>query len=163
VASPVNLAPAGAQGRFNPEAELDSARAARWAGTIFALSSASTYSLEEVRDASDGTLFFQRYVLKDRGLTADLVKRAENAGYAAIIVTVDEPATRSGQPDGVSNALRESRQPKRLKSHTPASPFGNLPVVIGGQPTRAVRWGGAAGRNSRHSRRRSSLAALWAR
>ncbi|MFI9765017.1 alpha-hydroxy acid oxidase [Streptomyces sp. NPDC051963] len=126
VNSPVYLAPAGAQGRFHPEAELASARAARSAGTIFALSSASTYSMEEVRAVSDGTLFFQLYVLKDRGLTADLVKRAEDAGYAAIIVTVDEPATWSNERDGASNALRESRQPKELKSHTPTTPFGNL-------------------------------------
>jgi len=126
VDSPVYLAPAGAQGRFNPEAELASARAARSAGTIFALSSASTYSMEEVREVSDGPLLFQLYVLKDRGLTSELVKRAENAGYAAIIVTVDEPATRSGERDGASNALRESRQPKGLKSHTPTTPFGNL-------------------------------------
>jgi isopentenyl diphosphate isomerase/L-lactate dehydrogenase-like FMN-dependent dehydrogenase len=128
VASPVYLAPAGAQGRFHPEAELASARAARAAGTIFALSSVSTSSMEEVREASDGTLFFQLYVLKDRGLTADLVRRAEHAGYAAIIVTVDEPATWSGERDGASNsnALREPRQPKGLKSHTPTTPFGNL-------------------------------------
>jgi 4-hydroxymandelate oxidase len=126
VDSPVYLAPAGAQGRFHPEAELASARAARAAGTIFALSSVSTYSMEEVREVSDGALFFQLYVWKDRGLTADLVKRAERAGCAAIVVTVDEPATRSGERTGASNALRESRQPKGLKSHTPVTPFGNL-------------------------------------
>jgi isopentenyl diphosphate isomerase/L-lactate dehydrogenase-like FMN-dependent dehydrogenase len=121
---PVYLAPAGAQMRFNPDGELASARAARSAGTVFAVSFGSSYSLEEVRAVSDGPLLFQLYLLKDRGLTAEIVKRAEHADYHALIITVDQPATRTRERDGASYALRMARQPEKLTSNT--TPFGNL-------------------------------------
>ena len=124
VSFPVYLAPAGAQMRFNPDGELASARAARSAGTVFAVSFGSSYSIEEIRAVSDGPLLFQLYVLKDRGFTAEIVKRAEHADYKALIITVDQPATRTRERDGASNALRMARQPEKLTSNT--TPFGNL-------------------------------------
>ncbi|MGW1802785.1 alpha-hydroxy acid oxidase [Streptomyces sp. NPDC001984] len=121
---PVLLAPAGAQMRFHPEGEAATARAGARSGTVFCLSTGSSCSIEEVRDASTGPLWFQLYVFKDRGLTKSLIERAEAAGYRAIIVTVDEPATRTGERDGSSNAFRESRQPANMTSNQ--TPFGNL-------------------------------------
>jgi 4-hydroxymandelate oxidase len=54
------------------------------------LSTVSTASLEEVAGAG-ARLWFQLYVLKDRDLTAELVKRAHAAGYGALVLTVDAP------------------------------------------------------------------------
>ena len=56
------------------------------------LSSLSTTSLEDVAAATPrGFCWFQLYVYKDRAVTLDLVKRAERAGYKALVVTVDAP------------------------------------------------------------------------
>lgn len=56
------------------------------------LSTLSNYSLEDVRAASpSGLQWFQLYVYLDRQITLDLVKRAEAAGYRALVVTVDTP------------------------------------------------------------------------
>ena len=121
---PVILAPAGAQMRFHPEGEAATARAGARSGTIFSVSTGSSCSIEEVRKAADGPLWFQLYVFKDRELTRSLIERAEAAGYLAIIVTVDEPATRTGERDGAANSLRVARQPAGMTSNQ--TPFGNL-------------------------------------
>jgi len=123
ISFPVILAPAGAQMRFDPEGEAASARAGQRAGTVFALSTGASCSIEEVRESSDGPLWYQLYVFKDRELTKSLIQRAEEAGYSALIVTVDEPATRTSERDGATS-LRLNRQPNGMTSNT--TPFGNL-------------------------------------
>ena len=55
---------------------------------------------QEVADASgSGLRWFQLYIYKDRTLTAQLVKRAEDAGYKAIVLTVDTPLLGRREPD----------------------------------------------------------------
>src|SRR5262252_6387191 len=92
---PVMLAPAGSHQRAHPQGELASARAAGAAGTIMGLSTASSYSIEEVAEAATGPLWFQLYFFKDRELTELLVRRAQRAGYAALMLTVDNLGARS--------------------------------------------------------------------
>ena len=89
ISLPVMLAPVGSHQRGHPEGELASAIAAKAAGTILALSTVATYSIEEVAEASDGPLWFQLYIFRNRPLTELLVRRAEAAGYRAIMLTVD--------------------------------------------------------------------------
>ncbi len=86
---PVILAPAGSHQRAHPQGELASARAAGAAGTIMGLSTAASYSIEEVAEAAPGPLWFQLYFFKDRELTAALVQRANRTGYSALMLTVD--------------------------------------------------------------------------
>ena len=88
---PVLLAPAGSQTLLRSEGELASARAAGREGTIFALSTASGYTIEEVAAVATGPLWFQLYPLGMQKDTASLVERARNAGYKALCVTVDVP------------------------------------------------------------------------
>jgi isopentenyl diphosphate isomerase/L-lactate dehydrogenase-like FMN-dependent dehydrogenase len=64
-----------------------------------ALSTAATFSIEEVAAAADGPLWYQLYIFRDRRLTSRLVKRAEEAGYRAIVLTVDMPGTKSPERD----------------------------------------------------------------
>ena len=92
---PVLLAPVGSHQRAHPEGELASARAAHNAGSILTLSTVSTYSIEEVAAASSGPLWFQLYFFRSRPLTEILVRRAEDAGYRAIVLTVDQLGARS--------------------------------------------------------------------
>ncbi|KAI4498468.1 hypothetical protein M0802_006403 [Mischocyttarus mexicanus] len=62
------------------------------AGTIFILSTMSTSSIEEVAEAAPKCIkWFQLYVYIDRNVTLNLVKRAEKAGFKALVLTVDAP------------------------------------------------------------------------
>ncbi|KAF7653260.1 hypothetical protein LDENG_00085590 [Lucifuga dentata] len=81
----------------HPDGETATARACHAAGTGMMLSSWATSSIEEVMSAmtssvgGEGVLWLQLYIYKDRELTLSLVRRAEEAGYKAIFVTVDTP------------------------------------------------------------------------
>jgi len=86
---PVMVAPTAFHRLAHPEGELATARAASAAGVIMMLSTLSTVDMEAVCAAGSGPVWFQLYVYKDRGLTRDLVHRAEAAGCKAIVVTVD--------------------------------------------------------------------------
>lgn len=91
IAFPVIVAPTAFHGLAHPERELATARAAAKAGTIFTLSTLATATIDEVRAASQGPIWFQLYVFKDRAATEALVRRAEKAGAKAIVLTVDAP------------------------------------------------------------------------
>ncbi|XP_059665665.1 glycolate oxidase 1-like isoform X2 [Cornus florida] len=91
ISMPIMIAPTGMQKLAHPEGEYATARAASAAGTIMTLSTAATSSVEEVASTGPGIRFFQLYVYKDRNLVAQLVKRAERAGFKAIALTVDTP------------------------------------------------------------------------
>ncbi|XP_021741512.1 peroxisomal (S)-2-hydroxy-acid oxidase GLO5-like isoform X1 [Chenopodium quinoa] len=88
---PIMIAPSAMQKMAHPEGEFATARAASAAGTIMALSTMATCSVEEVASTGPGIRFFQLYVLKDRSVVTQLVKRAEYAGFKAIVLTVDTP------------------------------------------------------------------------
>jgi L-lactate dehydrogenase (cytochrome) len=88
---PVALGPAGLARLAHPDGELAAARAAGEAGTVYTLSTGSSRSIEEVADAAVGAVWFQLYLWRDRGVIAGLVERAKNAGYGALVLTVDVP------------------------------------------------------------------------
>ncbi|MCY4377393.1 MAG: alpha-hydroxy acid oxidase, partial [Spirochaetaceae bacterium] len=86
---PLVLAPTGFTRIADPQGELAVARAAARAGLPYSLSTVSTRSIEEVAAVSDGPLWFQLYMQRDRGLVRELVQRAAAAGYAVLMPTVD--------------------------------------------------------------------------
>lgn len=88
---PVQLAPTATQKMAHPEGEVAAARAAAQAGIAFSLSTLSTVSIEDVAKASDGVRWFQLYMYRDRGITTDLIDRAADAGYRAVMLTLDTP------------------------------------------------------------------------
>jgi lactate 2-monooxygenase len=88
--APVLLAPIGVQTLLHPDGELASARAAAAIGLPFITSTASATALEEIAEASgDGPRWYQLYWPNDDELASSLVRRAEAAGYSAIVLTVD--------------------------------------------------------------------------
>ncbi|MDH6523261.1 4-hydroxymandelate oxidase [Streptomyces sp. SAI-135] len=89
-AMPVVVAPMAYQRLLHPNGELDAARAARTAGVPYVIPMLSSYPLEEIAEVG-GTVWFQMYWLRDRGLLLDLVRRAEHAGCEALVVTADVP------------------------------------------------------------------------
>ncbi|KAF9878129.1 peroxisomal -2-hydroxy-acid oxidase [Colletotrichum karsti] len=122
---PIAIAPSAYQKLVGGEGELDVARAAFNVGTNLTLSSNATTSLEDVakavpeRGPEYPKPWFQLYFLGARDLTAGLIKRAEEAGYEALVLTVDtvvlgnriqERKTPLQLPPGLSMANMESRR-----------------------------------------------------
>jgi L-lactate dehydrogenase (cytochrome) len=89
LAQPYAFAPTGFTRIACSAGELAAARVAAKHGIPYTLSTLGTRSIEEVAAVSNGPLWYQLYVWKDRGLSRELVQRAKAAGYKAIMVTVD--------------------------------------------------------------------------
>jgi len=96
---PLALAPTGGTGLVRSGAEVDLAAAAGVLGIPCAVSTMSSRSLEEVAAVSTGPLWFQLYLVRDRGRCRDLIDRAKAAGYRALMVTVDTPVTGGRERD----------------------------------------------------------------
>ncbi|MEP7380844.1 MAG: alpha-hydroxy acid oxidase [Gemmatimonadota bacterium] len=88
---PVMVAPTAMQKLAHPDGECAMARAAGGCGTLMVVSTTATTSLEEVRAAASGPMWFQLYIYQDRGATRALLERARDVGYSAIVITVDSP------------------------------------------------------------------------
>jgi len=86
---PFMLGPVGFSGLFAPRGEILAARAAHAAGIPFCLSNFGITSLEALRKATTGPIWFQLYVMKDRAVAEGFMQRAERAGVEALCVTVD--------------------------------------------------------------------------
>ncbi len=91
ISFPVLIAPTAFHKLAHPDGEVAVAKAAQAYGTIMCLSTLATSSMEEVSENSSGPRWFQLYVYKDKAITEDLVRRAEQNGYSAIVFTVDAP------------------------------------------------------------------------
>ncbi|MGW6442572.1 alpha-hydroxy acid oxidase [Lentzea sp. NPDC055074] len=86
---PVLVSPTAFHRLAHPDGELATARAA--AGTVLVSSMASTVPVADVVAAASGPVWFQLYVQPDMDVTEALVRRAEQAGCTALVVTVDSP------------------------------------------------------------------------
>jgi isopentenyl diphosphate isomerase/L-lactate dehydrogenase-like FMN-dependent dehydrogenase len=89
LALPVIIGPTGLSGMLWPRGELEAARAAHAAGTVYTMSHGSTVSIEDLAAATPGPLWFQNFMYRDRGLTRSFAERAQAAGYQALVLTVD--------------------------------------------------------------------------
>jgi L-lactate dehydrogenase (cytochrome) len=89
LASPIVCAPTGMPGLLWPRGEVEAAKAAAKAGSIYTLATRATCSIEEVAEATNGRVWFQVYVWQDREMTRQLVERAAAAGAKAMFLTVD--------------------------------------------------------------------------
>ncbi len=90
---PVALAPTGYTRMMHPAGEIGAARAAQRHGLPYTLSTMATTTIEAVAEAAQPDLWFQLYILRDSGLTKELVDRAAAAGYRVLVVTVDTVVT----------------------------------------------------------------------
>lgn len=102
---PLAIAPTGLAGLLHPDGEIAMARAATEAGIPFCLSTNSVVSLDKLaRAVPDGNLWFQTYFVRDRAWLDAIVKRAADAGYGTLCVTVDLPLAGRRERD-VRNAF----------------------------------------------------------
>jgi len=152
VALPFILAPAGLASVVHPEGELAAARAAGAAGTIFCVSTASSYAIEDIAAAApDARLWFQLYLWRDESVVASLVDRARDVGCRALVLTIDVPAVGKRERDlangmsipprikarGVADALRRPRWLKGLLTG-PELTFGNLRGIAKGDSAATI-------------------------
>ncbi|KZS24183.1 alpha-hydroxy-acid oxidizing enzyme [Wohlfahrtiimonas chitiniclastica] len=91
LALPVILAPVGLTGMYARRGEVQAAKAAANKGIPFTLSSVSVCPIEEVVPAIDRPMWFQLYVLKDRGFMKNVLERAKAQGVTTLVFTVDMP------------------------------------------------------------------------
>ena len=88
-AAPLIIAPTGMNGMLYPQGDLALAKAAAAAGIPFCLSTVATTRLEDVAASAGGRLWMQLYVMKNRAVAEDIMKRADAAGYEALVFTTD--------------------------------------------------------------------------
>src|SRR5579859_1545444 len=145
VTMPLAIAPTGLTGLQHGSGEILGARAAAEAGIPFCLSTMSICSIEQVRAACGTPFWFQVYVMRDRGFTRELIRRARAAQCSALMLTAD--LTVQGQrhreiKNGLSvppkvtlrNLFDIASKPRWawLVLKAPSRSFGNLEGRIGG-------------------------------
>ena len=113
LAMPIILAPVGLTGMFARRGEVQAARAAQNKGIPLCLSTVSVCSIEEVVAQSQQPIWFQLYVLKDRGFMKNALERAKAAGVKNLVFTVDMPTPGARYRDahsGMSGPFASSRR-----------------------------------------------------
>jgi 4-hydroxymandelate oxidase len=136
VSMPIVVAPTAFHKLACDAGEIATARAAKEARTLFVLSSLSNTAMESVFAEAANPRWFQLYVYKDRGITLELVQRAESAGAEAIMLTVDAP--------GLGTRERDARNKFRLPDGLTVENLaplgkGNFPEVQGSALAAYVR------------------------
>ena len=89
IPSPIVFSPTGFTRIAHSQGELAVSRVAAAHGLPYCLSTLSTRSIEEIASVCNGPKWFQVYVWRDRGMVRDMLERARNSGYEAIMLTVD--------------------------------------------------------------------------
>lgn len=147
---PVLLAPVAYHRLAHPDGELATALAAAAMRTGLIVSTQASVPLEAVARQSQGPLWFQLYIQHDRDFTAALVRRAEAAGYRALVVTVDAPVSgiRNGEqragfslpPSIEAVNLRGMAPPPRHHAHAGEKVVLGTPLLDGAPQWRDLEW-----------------------
>ena len=113
---PVIVSPTGHNQRVHADGEAAMARGTGGAGTIMGLSSRSSFSIDEITAAATGDLWFALYVMRDRRINEALVRQAEEAGFSALVLTVDVPGV---SPRGAYARIASIAGPTDLHTFQP--------------------------------------------
>ncbi len=133
LAMPMALAPVGLTGMYARRGEVQAAQAAANKGIPFTLSTVSVCPIEEVVPAIERPMWFQLYVLKDRGFMKNVLERARAAGVTTLVFTVDMPVPGARYRDmhsGMSGPNAAARRIFQAMRH----PSWALDVGILGRP-----------------------------
>jgi 4-hydroxymandelate oxidase len=127
--TPIFLAPCGAQAAFHHEGEVAVGRAARTHNALQILSTVTNFSVESVTEARAAPIWFQLYPTNDWQVTRGIIKRAEDAGCPALVLTVDIPA-RNLEP---ISRFRRDENAECQACHTPGfeAAFRTKPMFDG--------------------------------
>jgi L-lactate dehydrogenase (cytochrome) len=117
---PVALGPVGLTGMYARRGEVQAAKAATTKGVPFTLSTVSVCPIEEVAPAIERPLWFQLYVLRDRGFMKHALERAQAAGCSVLVFTVDMPTPGARYRDahsGMSGSMAAMRRYLQAMTH----------------------------------------------
>ncbi|HEY1571647.1 MAG TPA: alpha-hydroxy acid oxidase [Pseudonocardiaceae bacterium] len=148
LAAPIGVAPMAYHRLAHPDGEPASAAAAGSIGGPFVASIFASQPLAEIAKHADGPLWLQLYWLRRRDVLVDLVRQAEEAGYSALVLTVDAPK--------VARRLRDVRNSFSLPD-TVAAVNVDSSVM-----TSAYHAGSGESAIERHSRERFDQSITWA-
>lgn len=130
---PLILAPVGLTGMYARRGEVQAAKAAENKGIPFTMSTVSVCPIEEVTPNIDRAMWFQLYVLRDRGFMKNALERAKAAGVKTLVFTVDMPVPGARYRDmhsGMSGPFAASRRILQAMTH----PRWALDVGLLGKP-----------------------------
>ena len=116
---PFMLAPVGYSRLMHPGGEVVAARAAGAAGTGYILSTISGHKLENVKAATSGPAWYQLYLVGGREAAEGAIERARNAGFSALVITVDTAVA----------GMRERDPRNGMKELLSGSLFSRIPFV----------------------------------
>lgn len=133
LAMPVALAPVGLTGMYARRGEVQAAKAAANKGIPFTLSTVSVCPIEEVAPAIDRPMWFQLYVLRDRGFMKNALERAKAAGVKTLVFTVDMPVPGARYRDAHSGMSGPNAAMRRI-FQAMAHPRWALDVGLLGKP-----------------------------
>ncbi|ALE00878.1 MULTISPECIES: FMN-dependent L-lactate dehydrogenase LldD [Pseudomonas] len=114
LAMPIVLSPVGLSGMYARRGEVQAAKAAANKRIPFCLSTVSVCSIEEVASQSKQAIWFQLYVLKDRGFMKNALERARAAGVTTLVFTVDMPTPGARYRDAHSGMSGPYAAPRRI-------------------------------------------------
>jgi len=114
LAMPVILSPVGLTGMYARRGEVQAAQAAAGKGVPYCLSTVSVCPIEEVASQSSAPIWFQLYVLKDRGFMRNALERAQAAGVTNLVFTVDMPTPGARYRDAHSGMSGPYAAPRRM-------------------------------------------------
>ena len=133
LALPVALSPVGLTGMYARRGEVQAAMAADKKGIPFTLSTVSVCPIEEVAPQIKRPMWFQLYVLKDRGFMKNALERAQAAGVSTLVFTVDMPVPGARYRDAHSGMSGQNAAVRRyLQAVT--HPHWALDVGLMGRP-----------------------------
>ncbi len=130
---PVILAPVGLTGMYARRGEVQAAKAAASRGVPFTLSTVSVCPIEEVAPAIDRPMWFQLYVLRDRGFMKSALERAKAAGVKTLVFTVDMPVPGARYRDAHSG-MSGPNAPLRRMLQAATHPAWAWDVGLNGRP-----------------------------
>ncbi|HTW33943.1 MAG TPA: FMN-dependent L-lactate dehydrogenase LldD [Rhizomicrobium sp.] len=133
LALPMALAPVGLTGMYARRGEAQAARAASKKGIPYCLSTVSVCALKEVVPASNRPIWFQLYVLRDRGFMRDVLQIARDLGVTTLVFTVDMPVPGSRYRDAHSG-LSGPNAPLRRMQQACTHPAWAWDVGLMGRP-----------------------------
>jgi (S)-mandelate dehydrogenase len=133
-AAPFGTAPIGMGNLLWPRAEEAIARACVAAGIPYTLSTPATTSLERMAEVAGANGWFQLYVGRSEEMVADLVIRAERAGYDVMLVTVDVPVPPRRLRDLKNEFTMKFRFTPRVIYELVTHPLWSLQTLMAGLP-----------------------------
>lgn len=132
--APFGVAPVGLTSLMWPGAELILAKTAAKYRIPFTLSTAATEGLETVGKTTDGMGWFQLYPPRDRDTRKDLLKRAADAGFTNLLVTVDVPASSRRERQAAAEVSVPPRQTFRTYFRAAIKPTWAISTLARGMP-----------------------------